>query len=64
MMDAAEKRGQIIKHLEEGLALAEEIEDGDGATDATMIARPLASIAIDSRYDLSASKRWHERMPE
>jgi hypothetical protein len=27
-IDAAEKRGQIIRHLEEPLALADEIEDG------------------------------------
>jgi hypothetical protein len=28
MIDAAEKRGQIIRHLEDALALADEIEDG------------------------------------
>jgi hypothetical protein len=28
LVDIAEKRGQIIKHLEEALALADEIEDG------------------------------------
>ena len=27
--DAAEKRGQVIKHLEEALALADDIEDGN-----------------------------------
>jgi hypothetical protein len=27
MIDAAEKRGEIIRHLEEALALADEIED-------------------------------------
>jgi hypothetical protein len=29
MMDSAEKRGQIIRHLEEALALADEIRDGN-----------------------------------
>ena len=29
MIDAAEKRGQIISHLEAGLAIADEIEDGN-----------------------------------
>jgi glutamate mutase epsilon subunit len=29
MIDAAEKRGQIIRHLEKALALADEIEDGN-----------------------------------
>ena len=28
MTDEAEKRGQLIRHLEEALTLAEEIEDG------------------------------------
>ena len=28
MLDVAEKRGQIIRFLEEALALADEIEDG------------------------------------
>jgi hypothetical protein len=28
MIDAAEKRGQIIRRLEEALALADELEDG------------------------------------
>jgi hypothetical protein len=28
MTDEAEKRGQLIRHLEEALALADEIEDG------------------------------------
>ncbi len=28
MIDSAEKRGQIIKHLEEALALSDELEDG------------------------------------
>jgi hypothetical protein len=28
MTDEAEKRGQLIRHLEEALALAEEMEDG------------------------------------
>jgi DNA-binding ferritin-like protein len=28
MMDSAEKRGQIIKHLEDALALADELQDG------------------------------------
>jgi hypothetical protein len=28
MADEAEKRGQLIRHLEEALALADEIEDG------------------------------------
>jgi hypothetical protein len=28
MRDHAEKRGQLIRHLEEALALADEIEDG------------------------------------
>jgi hypothetical protein len=28
MPDEAEKRGQLIRHLEEALALADEIEDG------------------------------------
>ena len=29
MIDAAEKRGQVIKHLEEALALADDIEGGN-----------------------------------
>jgi hypothetical protein len=29
MIDAAEKRGQIIRRLEEALALADEIEDAN-----------------------------------
>jgi hypothetical protein len=29
MISEAEKRGQIIRHLEEALALADEIEDGN-----------------------------------
>jgi hypothetical protein len=29
MINEAEKRGQIIRHLEEALALADEIEDGN-----------------------------------
>lgn len=29
MIDIAEKRGQIIRHLEEALALADEIEGGN-----------------------------------
>jgi hypothetical protein len=29
MIDTPETRGQIIKHLEEALALADEIEDGN-----------------------------------
>jgi hypothetical protein len=28
MTDEAEKRGQLIRHLEDALALADEIEDG------------------------------------
>ena len=28
MMDQAEKRGQLIRHLEDALALADEIQDG------------------------------------
>jgi hypothetical protein len=28
MTDGAEKRGQLIRHLEDALALADEIEDG------------------------------------
>jgi hypothetical protein len=28
MMDEAEKRGQLIRHLEDALALADEMEDG------------------------------------
>jgi hypothetical protein len=28
MIDEAEKRGQLIRHLEDALALADEIEDG------------------------------------
>jgi glutamate mutase epsilon subunit len=28
MMDDAEKRGQLIRHLEDALALADEIQDG------------------------------------
>jgi hypothetical protein len=28
MTDVAEKRGQLIRHLEDALALADEIEDG------------------------------------
>jgi hypothetical protein len=28
-MDLAEKRGEIIKHLEHALAIADEIEDGE-----------------------------------
>jgi hypothetical protein len=28
MIDAAENRGQIIRHLEDALALADELEDG------------------------------------
>jgi hypothetical protein len=28
MVDEAEKRGQLIRHLEDALALADEIEDG------------------------------------
>ena len=28
MMDEAEKRGQLIRHLEDALALADEIQDG------------------------------------
>jgi len=28
MNDAAEKRGQLIRHLQEALALADEIQDG------------------------------------
>jgi hypothetical protein len=28
MIDSAEKRGKLIKHLEDALALADEIEDG------------------------------------
>jgi hypothetical protein len=28
MTDEAEKRGQLIRHLEEALTLADEIEDG------------------------------------
>jgi hypothetical protein len=28
MMDNAEKRGQLIRYLEDALALADEIEDG------------------------------------
>jgi hypothetical protein len=28
MIDSARKRGEIIKHLEEALALADEIDDG------------------------------------
>ena len=28
MIDSAQKRGEIIKHLEHALALADEIEDG------------------------------------
>jgi hypothetical protein len=29
MIDAAEKRGRIIRHLEDALAVADEIEDGN-----------------------------------
>jgi hypothetical protein len=28
MIDPADKRGEIIKHLEDGMAIAEELEDG------------------------------------
>ena len=28
MIDSAQKRGNLIKHLEDALALADEIEDG------------------------------------
>jgi hypothetical protein len=28
-MDLAEKRGEIIKHLQDALALADDIEDGE-----------------------------------
>jgi hypothetical protein len=28
MIDPAERRGEIIKHLEEAMAIAEELEDG------------------------------------
>jgi hypothetical protein len=28
MIDGAEKRGELIKHLEEAFALADELEDG------------------------------------
>ncbi len=28
MIDSAQKRGQLIKHLEDALALADEINDG------------------------------------
>jgi hypothetical protein len=28
MIDSAQKRGKLIKHLEDALALADEIEDG------------------------------------
>jgi DNA-binding ferritin-like protein len=28
MTDEAEKRGQLVRHLEDALALADEIEDG------------------------------------
>jgi hypothetical protein len=28
MIDSAQKRGEIIKHLENALALADELEDG------------------------------------
>ena len=28
MMDDAEKRGQLIRHLEDALALSDEIQDG------------------------------------
>jgi hypothetical protein len=28
MIDAAEKRGQIIRHLEDALALADELQEG------------------------------------
>jgi hypothetical protein len=31
MTDEAEKRGQLIRHLEEALALADEMEDGQTA---------------------------------
>ena len=29
MTDEADKRGQLIRHLEDALALADEIEDGE-----------------------------------
>jgi hypothetical protein len=29
MIDAAQKRGEIIKHLEEALVLADELQDGE-----------------------------------
>jgi hypothetical protein len=32
MTDEAEKRGQLIRHLEEALALADEMEDGQRIT--------------------------------
>jgi len=28
MIDSAQKRGEIVKHLEDGIALADELEDG------------------------------------
>jgi hypothetical protein len=31
MMNNAEKRGQLIRHLQDALALADEIEDGQTA---------------------------------
>jgi hypothetical protein len=42
MIDEAEKRGQIIRHLEDALALADEIADGMRRLSTTMpeIPRP------------------------
>jgi hypothetical protein len=39
MMDEVEKRGQLIRHLEEALALADEIEDG-GCSKIYPVAQP------------------------
>jgi hypothetical protein len=38
MMDEAEKRGQLIRHLEDALALADEMEDGQTGF---LVERPL-----------------------
>src|SRR5207247_10455296 len=43
MRDDAEKRGQLIRHLEDALALADEIEDGQTADKAPVPQAPVAA---------------------
>jgi hypothetical protein len=49
MIDSAEKRGQIIKHIEDALALADELNDGP--------TRYLIERALDGRARPN-SGRW------